>query len=161
VVDAAGNLRGLITVKDIQKMMQYPNACKDGLGRLRAAAAVGSSGDYLERAAALVAAKVDVLVVDSSHAHSKGVIDAVAKIREKFADARILAGNVATADGARALIDAGADAVKVGIGHRSIRTACVVTGAARQQFPPIPDCVRICEERDVRVVADGGIKFSG
>src|SRR6185369_5532759 len=116
VVDADGNLRGLITVKDIQKMMQYPNAAKDALGRLRTGGAVGASGDYLERAAALVAAKVDVLVLDSSHAHSKGVIVALAALRAKFPDTRIIAGNVATADGARALIDSGADAVKVGIG---------------------------------------------
>ncbi len=161
VVDPAGNLRGLITVKDIQKMMQYPNACKDALGRLRAAAAVGAGGDYLERAAALVAAKVDVLVVDSSHAHSKGVIAAVAAIRARFADTRILAGNVATADGAKALVDAGADTVKVGIGPGSICTTRVVTGAGLPQITAIRDCVRACEERGVPVVADGGIKFSG
>ncbi len=143
VVDPQGNLRGLITVKDIQKMMQYPNACKDALGRLRAAAAVGASGDYLERAAALVAAKVDVLVVDSSHAHSKGVIDAVASIRDRFAETRILAGNVATADGARALVAAGADAVKVGIGPGSICTTRVVTGAGLPQVTAILDCVSL------------------
>src|SRR4029077_15193705 len=112
VVDAAGNLKGLITVKDIQKMMQYPNACKDELGRLRVGGAVGASGDYLERAAALVKAKVDVLVLDSSHAHSRGVLDAAAKLRERFPEVKLVIGNVATAEGALALIERGADAVK-------------------------------------------------
>jgi IMP dehydrogenase len=161
VVDGAGNLRGLITVKDIQKMMQYPNACKDALGRLRVAAAVGASGDYLERAAALVAAKVDLLVVDSSHAHSKGVVGALAKLRAQFAETRILAGNVATAEGTRALIDSGADAVKVGIGPGSICTTRVVTGAGLPQVTAILDCVEAAARHDVPVVADGGIKFSG
>jgi IMP dehydrogenase len=161
VVDGEGNLRGLITVKDIQKMMQYPNACKDALGRLRVAAAVGSSGDYLERAAALVAAKVDLLVVDSSHAHSKGVLAALAALRSHFADTRILAGNVATAEGTRALIDNGADAVKVGIGPGSICTTRVVTGAGLPQVTAILDCVEAAAPHDVPIVADGGIKFSG
>jgi IMP dehydrogenase len=161
VVDPQGNLRGLITVKDIQKMMQYPNAAKDALGRLRAAAAVGASGDYLERAAALVAAKVDVLVLDSSHAHSKGVLQALAALRARFPDTRLIAGNVATAEGARALIDSGADAVKVGIGPGSICTTRIVTGAGLPQVTAIMDCVRECSERNVPVIADGGIKFSG
>ena len=161
VVDVEGNLRGLITVKDIQKMMQYPNACKDALGRLRVAAAVGSSGDYLERAAALVAAKVDLLVVDSSHAHSKGVLAALAALRSRFSDTQILAGNVATAEGTRALIDNGADAVKVGIGPGSICTTRVVTGAGLPQVTAILDCVEAAAPHDVPIVADGGIKFSG
>ena len=141
VVDAEGNLRGLITVKDIQKMIQYPNACKDDLGRLRVAAAVGASGDYLERAAALVAANVDVLVLDTSHAHSTGVLDAVERLRERFPETRIMAGNVATAEGARALIERGADAVKVGIGPGSICTTRVVTGVGLPQITAIQDCV--------------------
>ena len=161
VVDGEGNLRGLITVKDIQKMMQYPNACKDALGRLRVAAAVGASGDYLERAAALVAAKVDLLVLDSSHAHSKGVLAALDGLRSHFPDTRILAGNVATAEGARALIDNGADAVKVGIGPGSICTTRIVTGAGLPQVTAILDCVETAAAHDVPVVADGGIKFSG
>jgi IMP dehydrogenase len=161
VVDGDGNLRGLITVKDIQKMMQYPNACKDALGRLRVAAAVGASGDYLERAAALVAAKVDLLVLDSSHAHSKGVLDALARLRSQFSETPILAGNVATADGARALIDGGADGIKVGIGPGSICTTRVVTGAGLPQVSAILDCVAAAAERDIPVVADGGVKFSG
>jgi IMP dehydrogenase len=128
---------------------------------LRVAAAVGSSGDYLERAAALVAAKVDLLVVDSSHAHSKGVLAALAALRSRFADTRILAGNVATAEGTRALVDNGADAVKVGIGPGSICTTRVVTGAGLPQVTAILDCVEVAARHDVPIVADGGIKFSG
>jgi IMP dehydrogenase len=161
VVDAAGNLKGLITVKDIQKMMQYPNACKDELGRLRVGGAVGASGDYLERAAALVKAKVDVLVLDSSHAHSRGVLDAAAKLRESFPEVRLVVGNVATAEGTLALIERGADAVKVGIGPGSICTTRVVTGAGVPQVTAVMDCARAAAEHDVPVIADGGIKFSG
>jgi IMP dehydrogenase len=161
VVDAAGNLKGLITVKDIQKMMQYPNACKDELGRLRVGGAVGASGDYLERAAALVKAKVDVLVLDSSHAHSRGVLAAAAKLRESFPEVRLVVGNVATAEGTLALIERGADAVKVGIGPGSICTTRVVTGAGVPQVTAVMDCARAAAEHDVPVIADGGIKFSG
>src|SRR5688572_25347603 len=161
VVDGDSNLRGLITVKDIQKMMQYPNACKDALGRLRVGAAVGASGDFLERAAALVAAKADLLVVDSSHAHSKGVLTALSRLRDRFPEVRLMAGNVATADGAVALIEHGADVVKVGIGPGSICTTRVVTGAGLPQITAILDCVAAAGERGVPVVADGGIKFSG
>jgi IMP dehydrogenase len=162
VVDTAGNrLKGLITVKDIQKMMQYPNACKDELGRLRVGAAVGASGDYLERAAALVKAKVDVLVLDSSHAHSKGVLDATAKLRERFPEVRLIVGNVATSEGTAALIERGADAVKVGIGPGSICTTRVVTGAGIPQVTAIMDCARAAAEHGVPIIADGGIKFSG
>jgi IMP dehydrogenase len=161
VVDTEGNLKGLITVKDIQKAIQYPNACKDELGRLRAGAAVGASGDYLERAAALVKAKVDLLVLDSSHAHSKGVLDAAATLRERFPEVKLVIGNVATAEGTRALIERGADAVKVGIGPGSICTTRVVTGAGVPQVTAIMDCARAAAEHDVPIIADGGIKFSG
>jgi len=161
VVDGGGNLTGLITVKDIQKMMKYPNACKDGLGRLRVGAAIGASGDFLERAAALVEAKVDVLAVDSSHAHSEGVLKAVAKVRERFPDVKIIAGNVATAPGTRDLIDRGVDAVKVGIGPGSICTTRIVTGAGMPQVTAILDCAQAAAEHGVPVIADGGIKFSG
>ncbi len=156
-----GQLKGLITVKDIQKMLEYPNACKDGLGRLRVGAAVGASGDYLERAAALIEAQVDVLVLDSSHAHSRGVLDALETLRQRFGDARILAGNVATGKGARDLAERGADGVKIGIGPGSICTTRVVTGAGMPQITAIADCVRAASELGVPAVADGGIKFSG
>jgi IMP dehydrogenase len=161
VVDAGGNLKGLITVKDIQKAQQYPNAAKDELGRLRVGAAVGSSGDYLERAAALVKAKVDLLVLDSSHAHSRGVLDATGKLRERFPEVKLVVGNVATAEATLALIERGADAVKVGIGPGSICTTRVVTGAGVPQITAVMDCVQAAAEHDVPVIADGGIKFSG
>jgi len=161
VVDVAGNLKGLITVKDIQKAIQYPNACKDELGRLRCGAAVGSSGDYLERAAALVRAKVDLLVLDSSHAHSRGVLDATAKLRESFPEVKLIVGNVATEEGTRALIERGADAVKVGIGPGSICTTRIVTGAGVPQVTAIVDCARAATEQGIPIIADGGIKFSG
>jgi IMP dehydrogenase len=161
VVGRDGNLKGLITVKDIQKAIQYPYACKDELGRLRAGAAVGASGDYLERAAALVKAKVDLLVLDSSHAHSKGVLDAAAKLRERFPEVKLVIGNVATAEGTLALIERGADAVKVGIGPGSICTTRVVTGSGVPQVTAIADCARAAAEHDVPIIADGGIKFSG
>jgi IMP dehydrogenase len=161
VVDADGNLKGLITVKDIQKMMDYPRACKDELGRLRVGAAVGASGDFLDRAAALVEAKVDVLVLDSSHAHSRGVLDAAALLRERFSSVRLVVGNVATAEGARDLIARGADGVKVGIGPGSICTTRVVTGAGLPQVTAVLDCTRAAAEHGVPVIADGGIKFSG
>jgi IMP dehydrogenase len=161
VVDAAGNLKGLITVKDIQKAIQYPNACKDELGRLRVGAAVGSSGDYLERAAALVRAKVDLLVLDSSHAHSRGVLDATAKLRETFPEVKLIVGNVATAEGTLALIERGADAVKVGIGPGSICTTRIVTGAGIPQVTAVVDCARAAGEHGIPIIADGGIKFSG
>ncbi|HEY3571354.1 MAG TPA: IMP dehydrogenase [Thermoanaerobaculia bacterium] len=161
VVDRDGNLKGLITVKDIQKAIQYPSACKDELGRLRVGAAVGSSGDYLERAAALVKAKVDLLVLDSSHAHSRGVLDATAVLRERFPEVKLVVGNVATEEGTRALIERGADSVKVGIGPGSICTTRVVTGAGVPQVTAIADCSRAAAEHGVPIIADGGIKFSG
>jgi IMP dehydrogenase len=161
VVDGEGNLKGLITVKDIQKMMQYPSACKDELGRLRVGAAVGSSGDFLERAAALVKAKVDLIALDSSHAHSRGVLEAAGKLRERFPEVRLVAGNVATREGALALIERGVDAVKVGIGPGSICTTRIVTGAGIPQVTAVLDCARAAAEHGVPVIADGGIKFSG
>ncbi|HEX2254580.1 MAG TPA: IMP dehydrogenase [Thermoanaerobaculia bacterium] len=161
VVDPEGNLKGLITVKDIQKQLEFPNACKDALGRLRVGAAVGASGDFLERAEALVRAKVDLLVLDSSHAHSRGVLDALTRLRERFPDAQILAGNVATAEGARALAERGADGVKVGIGPGSICTTRVVTGAGVPQVSAIRECAAELSAADVPLVADGGVKFSG
>ena len=159
VVDDDGNLKGLITVKDIQKMMEYPIACKDDLGRLRVAAAVGTAGDYLERARALAAAQADVLVVDSSHAHSRGVLGALARVREALPDAQLLVGNVATAEGARALVERGADGIKVGIGPGSICTTRVVTGAGMPQVTAIREAAS--EAGEVPIVADGGIRFSG
>jgi IMP dehydrogenase len=161
VVDRDGNLKGLITVKDIQKAIQYPMACKDELGRLRVGAAVGSSGDYLERAEALVKAKVDLLVLDSSHAHSRGVLDATATLRERFPEVKLIVGNVATTEGTLALIERGADAVKVGIGPGSICTTRIVTGAGVPQVTAVVDCARAAAEHGVPIIADGGIKFSG
>jgi IMP dehydrogenase len=161
VVDRDGNLKGLITVKDIQKMIEYPRACKDELGRLRVGAAVGASGDYLERARALVEAKVDLLVLDSSHGHSRGVLDAAARLRGLFPDVALMVGNVATAEGTRAAIENGADVVKVGIGPGSICTTRIVTGAGVPQITAIQDCARAAAEHGIPVVADGGVKFSG
>jgi IMP dehydrogenase len=161
VVDTEGNLKGLITVKDIQKALEYPNACKDELRRLRCGAAIGASGDYLDRAAALVRAKVDLLVIDSSHAHSRGVLNALEAVRERFPDIRIVVGNVATAEGTLALIERGADAVKIGIGPGSICTTRVVTGAGVPQVTAVMECAQAAAEHGVPVIADGGIKFSG
>ncbi len=161
VVDQDGNLKGLITVKDIQKALEYPNACKDELGRLRCGAAIGASGDFLARAEALVRAKVDLLVIDSSHAHSTGVLQALEAARDRFPEVRLVVGNVATGEGALALIERGADAVKIGIGPGSICTTRVVTGAGIPQITAVMDCVQVAMEHDVPVIADGGIKFSG
>jgi IMP dehydrogenase len=156
-----GTLKGLITVKDIQKQSKYPNACKDGLGRLRVGGAVGAAGDFIDRAKALIDAKVDLLVLDSSHAHSQGVLDGVSQLRERFPEVRLVAGNVATEKGARALIERGVDGVKVGIGPGSICTTRVVTGAGVPQITAIRDSLAACAEAGVPVIADGGIKFSG
>jgi IMP dehydrogenase len=161
VVDEEGNLKGLITVKDIKKAHEYPNACKDSLGRLRVAAAVGSGGDLEGRCAALVAAKVDILCLDSSHGHSEKVMSAVARIKERFAEVPLIAGNVATYEGARDLIALGVDAVKVGIGPGSICTTRVVTGAGVPQITGIREAARACREAGVPLIADGGIKYSG
>jgi IMP dehydrogenase len=161
VVDLEGNLKGLITVKDIQKMIEYPRACKDDLGRLRVGAAIGAGGDFLDRAAALVDANVDILVLDSSHAHSKGVLEATAELRERFPEVSLMVGNVASAEATKAVAERGADVVKVGIGPGSICTTRVVTGAGVPQITAITDCARAAAEHGVPVVADGGIKFSG
>jgi len=161
VVDRGGNLRGLITVKDIQKAIKYPNAAKDGLGRLRVGAAIGVTRDVLDRARELVRAKVDVLVLDSSHGQSRGVLDALTLVRKKFPSTPIVAGNVATEEGARDLLKRGADAIKVGIGPGSICTTRVVTGAGVPQIHAIRECVSATRGTRVPVIADGGIKFSG
>jgi IMP dehydrogenase len=160
VVDDDGRLRGLITVKDIFKRRRYPNACKDEHGRLRTAAAIGTSPQDLSRAAALVDAGCDVLVIDTAHGHSIGVLQALERVRNRFPDTQIIAGNVATAEGARALLDRGADAVKVGIGPGSICTTRVVTGVGVPQFTAVMEAVRGVEGR-IPVIADGGIRYSG
>jgi IMP dehydrogenase len=161
VVDADFRLKGLITVKDIQKLVKYPNACKDALGRLRVGAAIGVGRDAEARAAALVAAHVDVLVVDTAHGHSQGVLDVVARLRDLHADVDLVAGNVATAAATRALIDRGVDAVKVGIGAGSICTTRVVAGIGVPMVTAIAECARAAAERDVPIIADGGIRYSG
>jgi IMP dehydrogenase len=160
VVDRDGFLKGLITVKDIQKRIQFPLATKDEQGRLRVAAAVGVGGDALERAAALVEEEVDVLVVDTSHGHSHGVLDTVRRIKERF-DVQVIAGNIATAEAAEALIEAGVDGVKTGVGPGSICTTRVVAGVGVPQITAIHDCVRAAAPHGVPVIADGGIQFSG
>ncbi len=160
VVDADGRLSGLITVKDIQKRIKYPDSTKDSKGRLRCGAAVGTGSDAFERAAALVDAGVDLLVVDTSHGHSSGVIAIVAKIVEEF-KVPIIAGNVATFDGTRALLDAGASAVKVGVGPGSICTTRVVAGVGVPQLTAIADAAAALEGYDACLVADGGIQYSG
>jgi IMP dehydrogenase len=161
VVNDAYELKGLITVKDIQKKLKYPNASKDTQGRLRVAAAIGATGDFLERAAELVKNRVDALAIDSAHGHSSRVLEAVLACKRRFPDVDLLAGNVATYEGAAALIDAGADAVKVGIGPGSICTTRMVTGAGMPQITAIAEASRAARERGVAVIADGGIKYSG
>jgi len=161
VVDRDYRVRGLITVKDIQKQIKYPHASKDAYGRLRVAAAVGIAADTLERAQALVEAKVDLLVVDTAHGHSDGVLRMVARIRERFGRLELVAGNVATADGARALVERGVSGVKVGVGPGSICTTRVVTGAGMPQLTAILETAKVCREAGVPLIADGGIKYSG
>jgi IMP dehydrogenase len=161
VVDRDYRLKGLITVKDIQKAVKYPNASKDSLGRLRCGAAVGVAKDTMERAEALVAANVDVLVVDTAHGHSQGVLDMVSGIRKRFPDLELVAGNVATAGGTVALIKAGVDAVKVGIGAGSICTTRVVAGIGVPMITAIIECAKAAAREGVPVIADGGIRFSG
>jgi IMP dehydrogenase len=156
-----GELVGLITIKDLLQADRNPNAVKDGKGRLRVAAALGVGADRGDRAAALVAAGVDVLVIDTAHGHSKGVIDAVRATKKEHPHVQIVAGNVATADATEALVEAGVDAVKVGIGPGSICTTRIVAGVGVPQFTAIADCARAAGKRDVPVIADGGIKFSG
>jgi IMP dehydrogenase len=161
VVDELGALRGLITVKDIQKSSEYPNSCKDPQGRLRVGAAVGVGPDLLDRAKALVAARVDLLCLDSSHGHSEGVLKALRMLKEALPDTPVIAGNVATYQGAKDLCEAGAAAVKVGIGPGSICTTRIVTGAGMPQITAILEASRACREFGVPCIADGGIKFSG
>ncbi len=161
VVDADYRLKGLITVKDIQKLVKYPNACKDGLGRLRVGAAVGVSRDTMDRAEALVSAHVDILVIDTAHGHSQGVLDMVAKVRERYPDVDVVAGNVATAGATRALIERGVNAVKVGIGAGSICTTRVVAGIGVPMITAIADCARAAADAGVPIIADGGIRYSG
>jgi IMP dehydrogenase len=161
VVDADFRVVGLITVKDIQKQIRYPHACKDDLGRLRVGAAVGIGADTFDRAAALIEARVDVLIVDTAHGHSEGVLGTVAKFRERYPEIQLVAGNIATRDGAKALIDRGVDAVKVGVGPGSICTTRIVTGAGVPQITAIMEAASPCEDAGVPLIADGGIKFSG
>jgi len=161
IVDDNFNLKGMITVKDIMKKIQYPLAAKDARGRLRVAAAVGVGADLEDRAAALVEAGVDLLVVDSSHGHSKGVLKAVSTLKKKHGDIPVMAGNVATGEGARALVDAGANAVKVGIGPGSICTTRMVTGAGVPQITAIRKAVEELDKSGTAVIADGGIRYSG
>jgi IMP dehydrogenase len=161
VVDADFNLRGLITVKDIQKQIKYPGACKDALGRLRVGAAVGVGGETVDRVAALVAAKVDVVAVDTAHGHSAKVLETVAAIRGRFPDLELVAGNVGTYEGALELARAGVDAVKVGMGPGSICTTRIVSGAGMPQVTAIAEAARALAPLGVPIVADGGIKFSG
>jgi IMP dehydrogenase len=161
VVDSQGKLKGLITIKDIEKIRKYPNACKDSFGRLRAGAAVGVGSDMMERVEALINAGVDALVIDTSHGHSKNVLDAVKKIKHSFPAAQVVAGNVATEKGAKALIDAGADAVKIGIGPGSICTTRIVAGVGVPQLTAVQNCNDISRKTGVPIIADGGIKFSG
>jgi IMP dehydrogenase len=161
VVDENNKLRGLITIKDIEKIRKYPASCKDDLGRLRAGAAIGVGKDREERAQALVDAGVDFLVVDSAHGHSKNVVDTVAAVKSAFPKLQVVAGNVATYDGARALLAAGADAIKVGIGPGSICTTRIVAGVGVPQITAIMEVSRATREKDTRLIADGGIKFSG
>jgi len=161
VVDGDKHLKGLITVKDIQKAIKYPTAAKDDLGRLRVAAAIGATGDFKERAAALVDARVDCLVIDTAHGHSSRVIDAIHEIKRSYPDTQLIAGNVGTGDGARELIDAGVDGVKVGIGPGSICTTRVVTGAGVPQISAIRSCVEAARGTGVPIISDGGVKFSG
>lgn len=161
VVDDEFNLKGLITVKDLEKMEEHPNACKDFLGRLRVGAAVGATGDFKERAYALVEAGVDAIVVDSAHGHSKNVLEAVKWLKATFPDLQVIGGNVATAEATRALIDAGADAVKVGVGPGSICTTRIVAGVGVPQLTAIMECAKVGREFGVPIIADGGIKYSG
>ena len=161
VVDDDKRIKGLITVKDIQKAIKYPTAAKDNLGRLRVAAAIGATGDYQERADELVKARVDCLVIDTAHGHSSRVINAVRDIKRRHSETDLIAGNVGTTAGAQELIDAGVDAIKVGIGPGSICTTRVVTGAGVPQITAISSCVQAARSTGVPVISDGGVKFSG
>ena len=161
VVDDNYNLKGLITIKDIEKRIKYPNACKDSLGRLRVGAAIGVGPDGLERAQALIKVGVDVIVIDTAHGHSKGVMETVKLVKKKHPDIQVIAGNIATGEAAADLIKAGVDAVKVGIGPGSICTTRIVAGAGVPQITAIADCSEVAGKSGVPVIADGGVKFSG
>jgi IMP dehydrogenase len=161
VVNNAGDLLGLITIKDIMKIKKYPNACKDNLGRLRVGAAVGVGPDRDARVEALVKAGVDVIAVDSAHGHAQAVVDSVPAIKRQFPKIEIIAGNVATAAGAKTLAEAGADAIKVGVGPGSICTTRVVAGVGVPQITAVTECARVAKEYQVPIIADGGVKYSG
>jgi IMP dehydrogenase len=161
VVDADGNLNGLITIKDIEKIRKYPLSCKDEFGRLRVGAAIGVGPDREARVEALIKAGVDVICIDTAHGHSMRVIETVEDTKRNFSDVELIAGNIATADGARALIKAGADAVKIGVGPGSICTTRVIAGVGVPQLSAIMDCAKAAKAADIPLVADGGIKYSG
>jgi IMP dehydrogenase len=161
VVDRDYNLKGLITVKDIQKQIKYPNACKDSLGRLRVGAALGVTPDVLDRAAALVEAKVDVVVIDTAHGHTSRVLETIEAFRKRFPDQDLIAGNVGTFEGTAELISAGVSAVKVGMGPGSICTTRIVSGSGMPQITAISQAAKAAAKADVPIVADGGVKFSG
>ena len=161
IVDGQMRLKGLITIKDIEKAVRYPNSARDKGGRLLCGAAIGATKDVLDRVAALLEAQVDVVVLDSAHGHNSGVLDAVRLVKKHYPDLPLIAGNIATAEGAKALIDAGADCVKVGIGPGSICTTRVVAGIGVPQITAVYDAARVAAEYDVPIIADGGIKFSG
>ncbi len=161
VLDKDGRLKGLITIKDIEKRLKHPYACKDGHGRLRAGAAVGPSADMEKRAAALVAAEVDVLCLDTAHGHSEGVVKALRLLRKKYPKLSIIVGNIVTAEGARELIDAGASALKVGIGPGSICTTRVIAGVGVPQITAVREVVSVAGKAKIPVISDGGIKYSG
>ena len=161
IVDKDFNLKGLITIKDIEKQIKYPNSAKDDHGRLLCGAGVGITGNMMERVDALVNAQVDVIVMDSAHGHSKNIIEAVKKVKAKYPDLQVIAGNIATGAAAKALIEAGADAVKVGIGPGSICTTRVVAGIGVPQITAIMDCYEVAKQYNIPIIADGGIKYSG
>ncbi len=161
VVDRAGKLRGLITVKDIQKKMRHPYACKDNRGRLRVGAAVGVTSDTLERAEELIKAGVDVIIVDTAHGHSQGVIDMVKRLRKKFPDCELIAGNVGTPEGTSDLIKAGVDGIKIGIGPGSICTTRIIAGVGVPQVTAIYQCAKVASKNRIPIIADGGIKQTG
>jgi IMP dehydrogenase len=161
VVDDAGKLKGLITIKDIEKIKKYPDACKDQHGRLRVGAAIGVGPDREERVARLVAANADVIVIDAAHGHSKGVINATKETKRDFPDVELVAGNVATQEGTRALIAAGVDAVKVGIGPGSICTTRIIAGVGVPQMTAIMECAQEASKADIPIIADGGVRYSG
>ena len=161
IVDKDGYLKGLITIKDIEKAIKYPNSAKDAQGRLLAGAAVGATADVLNRMAALIEANVDVIVIDTAHGHSAGVIETIKKIKAVYPDVQLIAGNVATGEATRALIEAGADCVKVGIGPGSICTTRVVAGIGVPQLTAVLDCAEVAKEYNIPIIADGGIKYSG